>query len=174
MYNYIDFIENKTTLKIINPKKLKVISVFDVHPSENTLINMLSGYEIPPYYSNEICLNFLKDIAIANKNKFLLLYKSKRFDLKKTNLKKFNFDKKIIIDKYFQELHPEISPRRIIEASDACISIPFTSTSLISKYHSKPTIFYDSKNLLKNTEYHEIKVLKNIEELKNWINKLIV
>ncbi len=174
MYNYIDFIENKTTLKIINPKKLKVISVFDVHPSENTLINMLSGYEIPPYYSNEICLNFLKDIAIANKNKFLLLYKSKRFDLKKTNLKKFHSDKKIIIDKYFQELHPEISPRRIIEASDACISIPFTSTSLISKYHSKPTIFYDSKNLLKNTEYHEIKVLKNIEELKNWINKLIV
>ena len=127
--NYVDFIENKTNLEINNPKKLKIISVFDVHPSENTLINMMSGYEVPPYYSNEICINFLKDIAIANKDRFLLLYKSKRFDLKKTNLKKFNIEKKIIIDKYYQELHPEISPRRIIEASDACISIPFTSTS---------------------------------------------
>ena len=84
----------------------------------------------------------------------------------------FNNDKKIIIDKYFQELHPEISPRRIIEASQACISIPFTSTSLISKHQSKPTVFYDSQNLLKDTDHHEIKVLKNIEELKNWINKL--
>ena len=81
--NYVDFIENKTNLEINNPKKLKIISVFDVHPSENTLINMMSGYEVPPYYSNEICINFLKDIAIANKDRFLLLYKSKRFDLKK-------------------------------------------------------------------------------------------
>ena len=80
--NYVDFIENKTNLEINNPKKLKIISVFDVHPSENTLINMMSGYEVPPYYSNEICINFLKDIAIANKDRFLLLYKSKRFDLK--------------------------------------------------------------------------------------------
>tara|TARA_A100000164_G_scaffold378622_1_gene420700 strand:+ start:1527 stop:3083 length:1557 start_codon:yes stop_codon:yes gene_type:complete len=170
--NYVDFIENKTNLQINNPKKLKIISVFDVHPSENILTNMMSGYELPPYYSNEICLTFLKDIGIANEHKYLLLYKSKRFDLKKTNLKKFNFDKKIIIDKYFQELHPEISPRRIIESSDACISIPFTSTSLISKYYSKPSVFYDSKNMLENKEYHEIQVLKNIEELKNWINKL--
>jgi len=172
--NYVDFIENKTNLNVYNPKKLKVISVFDVHPSENILINMMSGYEIPPYYSNEVCINFLKDIATANNNKFLLLYKSKRFDLKKTNLRKYNLNKKSIIEKYYQELHPEISPRRIIEASDACISIPFTSTSLISKYHSKPTIFYDSNNLLKNNEYHEIKVLKDIDELKNWINNLII
>jgi polysaccharide biosynthesis PFTS motif protein len=172
IFNYVDFIENKTNLEINNPKKLKIISVFDVHPSENILINMMSGYEIPPYYSNEICLNFLKDIAIANQDKFLLLYKSKRIDLKKTNLKKFNINKKKIIDKHFQELHPEISPRRIIEVSNACISIPFTSTSLISKHLSKPTVFYDSQNLLKNEDYHEINVLKNIEDLKNWINKL--
>ena len=57
----------------------------------------MSGYEVPPYYSNEIFFNFLKDIAKKNKDRFLLLYKSKRFDLKKTNLKKFNIDKKIII-----------------------------------------------------------------------------
>ena len=170
--NYIDYIDTKTNFEINNPKKLKIIAVFDVHPSENILVNMMSGHEAPPYYSNEICLNFLNDIAIANNDKFLLLYKSKRLDLKKTNLKKFNNDKKIIIDKYFQELHPEISPRRIIEASHACISIPFTSTSLISKYHSKPTVFYDSQNLLIDSNHHEIKVLKNIEELKNWINKL--
>jgi polysaccharide biosynthesis PFTS motif protein len=172
IFNYVDFIENKTNLEINNPKKLKIISVFDVHPSENILINMMSGYEIPPYYSNEICLNFLKDIAIANQDKFLLLYKSKRIDLKKTNLKKFNINKKKIIYKHFQALHPEISPRRIIEVSNACISIPFTSTSLISKHLSKPTVFYDSQNLLKNEDYHEINVLKNIEDLKNWINKL--
>ena len=93
--NYVDFIENKTNLEINNPKKLKIISVFDVHPSENTLINMMSGYEVPPYYSNEICINFLKDIAIANKDRFLLLYKSKRFDLKKTNLKNLILIKKL-------------------------------------------------------------------------------
>ena len=43
---YVDFIENKTNLEINNPKKKKIISVFDVHPSENTLINMMSGYEL--------------------------------------------------------------------------------------------------------------------------------
>lgn len=170
--NYIDFIENKKHLNIFNPKNLKIISVFDIHPSENILINMFSGYDIPPYYSNEVCLNFLKDVAIAASDRFLLLYKSKRLDTKKTNQNHFNIKKKNIIKNYYHELHPEISPRRIIEVSDACISIPFTSTALISKFFGKPTIFYDSKNLLKNKIFHDIKVLNNTEQLKNWIDIL--
>ena len=102
----------------------------------------------------------------------LLLYKSKRIDVKKTNSNQFNIDKQKIIDEYYHEVHPEISPRRIIEKSDATISSPFTSTALLSKYQGKPTVFYDSLDLLKNSQFHEIDVLKKIEDLKKWINKL--
>jgi polysaccharide biosynthesis PFTS motif protein len=170
--NNIDFIEKKSDLEIINPNNLKIISIFDIHPSENILINMSNGYDIPPYYSNKICLKFLEDIGIANKNRFLLIYKSKRIDLKKTNSNQFNIDKQKIIDEYYHEVHPEISPRRIIDKSDATISSPFTSTALLSKYQGKPTVFYDSLDLLKNSQFHEIDVLKKIEDLKKWINKL--
>jgi len=38
---------------------------------------------------------------------------------------------------------PDIAAHRVIEASEAVISMPFTSTSLIARELGKPTCYYD-------------------------------
>ena len=67
-------------------------------------------------------------------------------------------------------LDPDISAKRLIEKSDITISFPFTSTSLIAKFLSKKTIYYDPTGLISKNDNGNSGVLliSRKNELKKW------
>ena len=155
----------------INTKK--VISIFDITPFRLSRLIQLS--EIDEYYTSKIIIQFLDDIKyICEKNGFIIYYKAKR----SSNLN--IFDKKYVnwinnsISSSFITIDPDISAIRVIEASDANISIPFTSTALIGNYLGKPSVYYDPTNKIDKLDRasHGIEILSGKIELENWIKTL--
>ena len=69
----------------------------------------------------------------------------------------------------------DTSAQSLIKKADICISIPLTSTALIANYFNKPTAYYDPLQLVADSVYfpNNIKILKNKEDLKVWINKFL-
>ena len=65
-------------------------------------------------------------------------------------------------------IDPNISAKSLVKASDAVISMPFTSTSLIAKYLGVPSIYYDASGKIQQNTSHNISVLKNSYELLKW------
>jgi polysaccharide biosynthesis PFTS motif protein len=68
-------------------------------------------------------------------------------------------------------VEPDISANRVIEASFAVISMPFTSTALIAREMGKPSIYYDPCGLLQRDDRaaHGIPVVSGADELEAWI-----
>jgi polysaccharide biosynthesis PFTS motif protein len=68
-------------------------------------------------------------------------------------------------------IEPAISANRVIEASFAVISMPFTSTALIAREMGKPSIYYDPTGLLQRDDRaaHGIPILSGSDELEAWI-----
>ena len=66
---------------------------------------------------------------------------------------------------------PDISAVRVIEASCAVISMPFTSTALIARELGKPSVYYDPTGELQSDERaaHGIPIISGPEQLKTWL-----
>ena len=69
-------------------------------------------------------------------------------------------------------VEPDISANRVIEASFAVISMPFTSTALIAREMGKPSIYYDPDGLLQRDDRaaHGIPILSGVDELDAWLS----
>ncbi len=67
--------------------------------------------------------------------------------------------------------HPDVSAFRVIKDSFAAISMPFTSTAIIAKHFSKPSVYYDSTNILFKDDRgaHGIPLISGKSELVEWI-----
>jgi len=163
----IDFTDNAAILNNYDDTGIK-IAVFDVTPSR--LIKYTSyGVSIAPYYSEELSLQFFSDIGeIADHSKVNLLWKQKRIVGRRFVSKGFIKKRYSIISKLFEVVAPGVSARKLVEESDAVISMPFTSTAIIAKELGKPSIYYDASGAVETDVSHGTPVLKNIDELKNW------
>ena len=66
---------------------------------------------------------------------------------------------------------PDISAFRVIEASCAVISMPFTSTALIARELGKPSVYYDPTGELHSDDRaaHGIPIVSGPEQLKAWL-----
>jgi polysaccharide biosynthesis PFTS motif protein len=155
----------------VNTKK--VISIFDITPFRLSRLIQLS--EIDQYYTCKIIIQFLEDIKIiCEKYGYIIYYKGKR----STNLN--IFDKKYInwinnsISSNFIAINPDISAIRVIEASNASISIPFTSTALIGSNLGKPSVYYDPTDKIEKNDRasHGIEIISGKMELDNWVKTL--
>jgi len=71
---------------------------------------------------------------------------------------------------------PDISAYRVIEASTAVISMPFTSTALIARELGKPSCYYDPTDMIQKDDRagHGIDIISGPEELRKWFKKLPV
>ena len=80
-----------------------------------------------------------------------------------------NDEKKITI------ISSDISAISLIDKSDAVISSPYSSTSLIAEYFNIPSIFYDSSGSLRSVEpsIKKVSLIKNFDELSNWSKKIL-
>ena len=69
-----------------------------------------------------------------------------------------------------------IAATSLVENSDAVISMPFSTPSLIAKVKGIPSVYYDTSGpgCVRNQESHGLPVLKSKAELKEWYESLSV
>jgi len=151
----------------------KTIAVFDVQPYRETFTYTL-GFGQSYVYDHQVPIKFLKDIQeIAQKYDFDIAFKRKRAH-PLVNRKYIHFLKSFTKKTNVHEIDPSLSPHKLVEASEAVISMPFTSTAQIGKESKKVSIYYDPmKTILKNDRAsHKIPVVNGKQELEIFFKKL--
>ena len=156
-----------------NPR-VKRLAVFDVTPTRPTTNSRL-GFAMPRYYSEELILTFLQDIIEAfNHSKWEIMWKRKRIVDKNFISEAFNQKQFNLVRNKINIIDPNVAARSLVEASDAVISMPFSTPSLIAKVKGIPSVYYDTSGprQVRNTESHGIPVLKSKVELNKWFKSL--
>ncbi len=148
------------------------ISYFDVSPKRKSWLEIQTAKRT--YYSRDLCISSLNKICdLCSDIGIDLLYKSKR---------KFGpADDKAFVNTVSQisqlaniiNCAPELSPQKLVEASDAVISLPFTSTAVIAQFMGKPTCYFDISGKLNPSDAlaNGIPIIQSIDELKEWIKE---
>ena len=152
--------------------KEKILSVFDVTPTRPAYFPKM-GIAIPIYYSEKLNIKFLQDIKeMFNDDKWIIIWKPKRNV--GTNFISDAFKRKQlkIVNGNLIRADPGVSASSLVESSDAVISMPFSSPSIIAKFKDVPSIFYDASGCVRNKTSHGIPLLKNKDELKKWFESL--
>lgn len=72
-----------------------------------------------------------------------------------------------------KSVDPGVAPHRLIMATDATISVPYSTTSVIAKALGKPTCYYDSLGILPETSEfsHGIEIIRSRGALEKWIKR---
>jgi polysaccharide biosynthesis PFTS motif protein len=170
--NFIPY-EGKN-INLGNYANKKKLVIFDVTPRNK----LTYSKEMNPYniYSLDYCKKFLKDIFdIIEKKNISVVLKRKR-QIKTADQEYENYISSLKISNNKINIHyGDTSAQSLIKKADICISIPLTSTALIANYFNKPTAYYDPLQLVADSVYfpNNIKILKNKEDLKVWINKFL-
>ena len=151
------------------------IAIFDVTPVRNSFSNILMP--TPVYRTYQIGKSFLEEIyTLANEHGYDLLWKRKRTFGTVHNRAYIKFAE------YFGRLpgvivvSSEISPFRVVQECVATISMPFTSTALISRNCNIMSIYYDPSEILFKDDRgcQGIPIISGIGELSTWFNDLNV
>jgi len=173
MVRYIDFEDCEISLP--ENKGDFQVAVFDVSPVRSTFSVQLG---LPPgvsYYTTENVVDFRSGIndCAARFPGVKFLFKGKRIEsrkrLSKGSLQQANLaiqNERIIF------LDERISARRVIEQSDAVISMPFTSPSMISDRLGKPSAFFDPTQSVKLDDIESIPVFGCVNEVCRWLRGL--
>ena len=166
----IDFVDGPEIFKA-DPLKF-TIAVFDVTPTR-PVFHTSYGMAIAPYYSEALVIQFFNDIVeIIDPNDVELFWKQKRIINHTFITKGFVKKRDQIINKHIIAIDPGTPVRKLIERSNAVITIPFTSTAIIGKEYNKPSIYYDASGTIDKKEYHGIPLIKNKIDLQNWYYSL--
>tara|TARA_A100001011_G_C14128261_1_gene764289 strand:- start:132 stop:1019 length:888 start_codon:yes stop_codon:yes gene_type:complete len=168
----IPFEDKKLNLNL-NKKNINII-LFDI-PLYRRANSYYFDFEVS-FYTYKVLKRFYSDILKICRNKentnVKLYVKTKR------NINIFDHDKRyknliFKLSKDIELIEPVMSPIKLSRYFDACISLPFTSTSRIFKNLGKKAIYFDPVQYFKKDH----KAAKNIEilnynDLKKWILKL--
>jgi polysaccharide biosynthesis PFTS motif protein len=150
------------------------IAVFDITPHRSSRYRTL-GLDFE-YYLPEICIPFLTDIQYAVEDAgHTMLWKRKRKIGSIAHPRYRYYADQVSECKNIVIIDPDISAHRVIEASNAVISMPFTSTALIARELGKPTCYYDPSGLVQQDDRaaHGIEVLRGPQELAGWLKKCV-
>ena len=151
----------------------KIVSVFDLTPMRYIMYTK-QGYVFAPI-PEEMILGFLEDIIeVVNHETWEIVWKPKRVVGSSFISNVFQQKRKNLIENHMISLKSTIAAVSLVEVSDAVITLPFSSPSLIAKVKGIPSIYYDSSGQVKKTENHGLPVLKNKVELKEWFELLPV
>ncbi len=159
----------------INRNHFKRVVIFDVPPKNDDIYyNLLHPYNI---YNIDYCKNFFLETTQSIRKTYPdaeIYYKIKR------NLQTINPEYKNLIlneekkSSKFKIFYDNISAQSLIKCSDATISIPFTSTAIISSYLQKPTVYYNpnDKYKIKNHLSDDVDLIDNRNILISWLEKI--
>ena len=79
-----------------------------------------------------------------------------------------------LVEEHIIIVEPNIAATSLVEVSDAVISMPFSTPSLIAKVKGIPSVYYDTSGpgCVRNQESHGLPVLKSKAEVKEWFEFL--
>lgn len=157
----------------IPPCDKPYISVFDITPARTSFVAVASVNL--DYRTFLIGKQFLEDIyEVVISSGYNLMWKRKRSYGPIHNRAYIKFANSFSERPGVICLHPDVSAFRAIKNSIATISMPFTSTALIAKHFSKPTVYYDSTNIICKDDKgsHHIQVISGKSELMDWMKQL--
>ena len=155
--------------------KKKFILIFDVQPIKKHIYASLAP--TVEYYSENQAIVFLNLIdELATHLNINVLIKRKRNN-PFTSKKYLNKLSKFLSTDRWDEINPETDASYICAnlAPIASISVPFTSTAIISKSNKIPTVYLDHTGKL-DKNFHSVKdipLLSSKEELYNWLEVII-
>lgn len=148
----------------------KTISVFDVQPMRYSIYHMLGApYE---YFIPDNAIRFVEDICKIGKDLgFKIIWKRKREVGNHIHPRFENFLKRNERQENVILLDPEVAAIRLIQETDICISMPFTSTALIGKHLNKPSCYYDASGLVTEGDKgaHGVEIVSGPDELRKWL-----
>lgn len=166
--NDIDFIKNYNG-KII-------FTIFDSPPRRDIFRILYMPQDF--YRSENNGIKFLKDICniLTNKQNILIVIKNKRFLNKDFSKKYKKFLESLTNNPNIIFTNPELSAQKIILASRAVISTPWSSTSQIADYYKIPNACYDPSGTLdkKDRGSQGTILIQDKIELETWIEKNMI
>ncbi len=148
------------------------VAVFDVIPFRPTWYILLGlGSE---YYTCANSMKFLNDVrSVLSQNNMHMAHKIKRSNplahkYYVSGLKRLKKQEK------YTDIDPDVDALQVIKKTEACISMPFTSTAIIAKHEGKPSVYYDPSGLIHKEDKaaHGIPVLSSINELEEWVESI--
>lgn len=151
------------------------IALFDISPTRSFAHNFL--LPTPVYRTYKIGRSFLEEIySLAHMHGYDLLWKRKRKFGAIHNRAYIKFAESFSLLPGVITIPPEISPFRVVKECVASISMPFTSTALISKECNSISIYYDStKSLFRDDRGCQgVPLISGSSELAIWFNELDV
>jgi polysaccharide biosynthesis PFTS motif protein len=163
-------IDNNLEWSIGNKKN---IVVFDVTPYRTSQV-FQQGADIA-YLNEEVMIKFLNDISVLSKKyQVSIIYKKKRSSWRHSK-KYVNILNKMASEGCITLCDTNIAPIKILENALASISIPFTSSALISKNLGVTSVYYDPVNVLKPFKHltHDIKLISGRANLDAWFCELL-
>jgi polysaccharide biosynthesis PFTS motif protein len=167
---YIDFV-GKVFCKT-DVKNKNILSIFDVTPSRPLRYTTL-GFAESAYYTEELNIKFLQDIKeILNDDKWIIFWKPKRSVGKDFISDAFKRKQSKLIGGNLIRVDSDIAASSLVESSDAVISMPFSSPSVIAKFKDVPCIFYDASGCVRNKRSYGIPLLRSKAELKEWLESM--
>jgi len=158
-----------------SPAELKelgacAVAVFDVQPHRESRYRMLGL--ATEYYVPRVARQFLLDVheALQECGSEMVL-KRKREIGRMLHPRYRSVVEQLSRSSGFTAVDPEISALRVIDASAAVISMPFTSTALLGRDLGKPSVFYDPFGMVEKDDRaaHGIEVLCGHNELRSWL-----
>ena len=149
------------------------IALFDITPVRSYFEKVL--LPTPVYRTYKIGRSFLEEIhSLADAHGYDLLWKRKRKFEHIHHHAYIEFTESFSLLPGVINIPPEISPFRVIKRCVASISMPFTSTALISRDCNVSAIFYDPSGILFKDDRgcQNIPLVSGSSELAIWFNEL--
>lgn len=118
------------------------VAVFDVQPHRDFTYQVIVAQ--PIYYTPEVALAFINDIqaALADVARPMVFKHKRQVDGHAIHARYRRRLAALHEQTGIVALDPTIAAWRVIEASSAVISMPFTSTALLGRAQGKPSIYY--------------------------------
>lgn len=150
----------------------KSFAIFDVTAFKDDVY--IASPALYDFYWLEFVNQFLNDIyLVLLESNYIMIHKMKRINPFAHPQYVDNIE--ILKEKSnYLAVNPSLDAMQLIQKTEGCISIPFTSTAIIAKQEGKPSIYYDPSGVIQKDDRaaHGIPVLSGIEELKKWVKNI--
>lgn len=148
------------------------VAVFDVTPHRASRYCQL-GMD-SEFYTPVVANPFLLEVSNAiQRHAVLMLWKRKRSIGSFAHPHYRRLADQLAKQEHVVLVDSDISPHRLIEASFAVVSMPFTSTAVIARELGKPSIYYDPGGGLQQDDRaaHGIPIISSQDELEAWLSR---
>jgi polysaccharide biosynthesis PFTS motif protein len=151
-------------------------AVFDIQPFRP--YKHAQQAQVYEYYSHTSCIKFVKDVAAVLLDcRVAMIWKRKR-DIGKNQHPIYNSFCKSIADDHpaINAVDYGVAAHRLISSCQICISMPFTSTALISQELGIPACYYDPLQIIDPLDpaAHGVTIIGTKEGLSSWVKTNLV